>query len=127
MPSDRIILEGMQFYGYHGGSSEERSLGQPFQVHLEAELDLSPAGKSDCRDDTVSYTHLYRLVEEVIGGVPRNLLEAVAEEIATKALDSFPIRALMVRVKKTRPPIKGAVVSGAAVEIYRSRSRPAAD
>ena len=127
MPSDRIILEGMQFYGYHGGSPEERSLGQPFQVDLEAELDLSIAGKSDSRDDTVSYTHLYRLVQEVMGGAPKNLLEAVAEEIATRALDSFPLRGMMVRVKKTRPPIKGAVVSGAAVEIYRYKIRPDAD
>ena len=40
MPADRIILEGMQFYSYHGGSPEERSMGQPFEVDLEAELDL---------------------------------------------------------------------------------------
>ena len=121
MSSDRIILEGMQFYSYHGGSPEERSLGQPFQVDMEVELDLSVAGRSDNRDDTVSYTHLYRVVKEVMEGGPRNLLEAVAEEIAHRALDSFPIQAVRVRVKKTRPPIKGAVLSGAAVEVYRSR------
>ncbi len=122
MPSDRIILEGMMFYAYHGSSPEERSIGQPFQVDAEAELDLSIAAKSDSRDDTVSYTHIYRVVRDVIEGEPRNLLEAVAEEIARRALDSFPILAVRVKVKKTRPPIKGAVVSGAAVEIYRSRT-----
>ena len=41
---DRIILEGMQFYGYHGRNDEERVLGQPFEVDLEAELDLTAAG-----------------------------------------------------------------------------------
>lgn len=121
MPSDRIILEGMTFYAYHGGSPEERALGQPFQVDLEAELDLSAAGKSDDLDETVSYTHLYRVVRDVIEGGPRNLLEALAEEIAGRTLDSFPIVAVMVRVRKTRPPIKGAVISGAAVEIHRRR------
>ena len=121
MPSDRIILEGMQFYGYHGGSPEERSLGQPFQVDLEAELDLSAAGRSDNRDDTVSYTHLYRVVKEVMEEPPKNLLETLAEEIAQRALNSFPLHGIRVRVKKTRPPIKGAVVSGAAVEVYRDR------
>ncbi len=121
MPSDRIILEGMQFYGYHGGSSEERSLGQPFQVDMEAELDLSVAGKSDNRDDTVSYTHLYRVAKEVMEGEPKYLLEALAEEIARCSLGAFPIRAVRVRVKKTRPPIKGAVLSGAAVDVYRAR------
>ena len=122
MPSDRIILEGMQFYGYHGGSPEERSLGQPFQVDLEAELDLSVAGKSDNRNDTVSYTHLYRIVKEVMEAEPQNLLEALAEEIARRSLDSFPLlQGVRIRVKKTRPPIKGAVLSGAAVEVYRRR------
>ncbi len=122
MTSDRIIVEGMQFYGYHGSSPEERSLGQPFQVDLEAELDLLDAGRSDEPEDTVSYTHLYRLVKEVLEGQQKNLLEALAEDIARRALDSFPIRAVKVRVTKTRPPIKGAVVSGAAVEIYRART-----
>ena len=49
MTSDRIIVEGMQFYGYHGSSPEERSLGQPFQVDLEAELDLLDAGSEALR------------------------------------------------------------------------------
>ena len=122
MAGDRIILEGMQFYGYHGGTPEERSLGQPFQIDMEAELDLSIAGKSDNGDDTVSYTHLYRVVKEVLDGAPKNLLETLAEQIAQRALDSFPLAAVTVRVKKTRPPIKGAVLSGAAVEVYRVRS-----
>ena len=121
MASDKIILEAMEFYGYHGGSPEERSLGQPFLVDMEAELDLSVAGKSDDRDDTVSYTHLYRVVREVMEEAPRNLLETLAEEIARRALESFPLQAVRVRVKKTRPPIKGALLSGAAVEVYRSR------
>ena len=122
MASDRIVLEGMQFYGYHGGSAEERSLGQLFQVDMEAELDLTVAAKSDNRDDTVSYTHLYRVVKDVMEAEPKNLLETLAEEIAQRSLQSFPIQAVRVRIKKTRPPIKGAVLSGAAVEIYRNRS-----
>ena len=56
MSSDRIILEGMHFYGYHGGNLEERSLGQPFLVDVEAELDLAVAARSDSLEDTVSYT-----------------------------------------------------------------------
>ena len=122
VPSDRIILEGMRFYAYHGGSAEERSLGQPFQVDMEAELDLSVAGNSDRREDTVSYTHLYRVVRDVMEEEAKNLLESLAEDIASRALEAFPIRAVRVQVKKTRPPIKGAVLSGAAVEVYRTKS-----
>ena len=121
MPLDRIVLEGMQFYGYHGGSPEERSLGQPFVVDLEAELDLGVAGRSDNLDDTVSYTLLYRLVKEVMEAESRFLLEALAEEMARRSLEHSRIQAVRVRVKKTRPPIKGGVLSGAAVEVYRTK------
>ena len=121
MTADRIVLEGMQFYAYHGAVREERSLGQPFLVDLEAELDLSIPGTTDDREDTVSYTHLYRVVKEVMEGEPKNLLETLAEVIARRTLDDFPLQAVKVRVTKTRPPIKGAVITGAAVEIYRAR------
>ena len=119
---DRILLQGMQFYSYHGGSREERTLGQPFQVDLEVEKDLASAGKSDRLEDTVSYAHIFRVVRDVMAGEPMELLEALAEEIASRSLDSFSIDSIRVRITKTRPPIKGAVLSGAAVEIYRTKA-----
>ena len=79
MSSDRIILEGVQFYAYHGSSVEERDISQPFVVTLEAELDLQLPARSDQLEDTVSYTHLYRKAKEVMKGSPRSLLEAVVE------------------------------------------------
>ena len=123
MSSDRIILTGLQFYGFHGVNSEERSLGQPFVVDLEAELDLSVPAASDRLDDTVSYTELYRAVKAVMEGEPRNLLEAAAGAIASKLLEQHPrLDAVRVRVQKPRPPIKGSATGAAAVEIYRSRA-----
>ncbi len=121
MPADRIVLQGMQFYGYHGVNPEERALGQPYVVDLAVELDLTTPGATDRLEDTVSYSRLYRAVGEVVEGTPRNLLEAVAEGIASRLLAEFPVQAVQVRVKKPRPPIKGAAVEYAGVEIYRSR------
>ena len=120
-PWDRIILEGMQFYAYHGRNPDEKSLGQPFVVDLEAELNLQAAATSDDIGDTVSYTDLYRVVKAEMEETTRNLLEAVAQSIANRILDSFPVQGVRVRVKKTRPPIKGSFLSGAAVEVYRTR------
>ncbi len=123
MSSDRIILTGLQFYGFHGVNPEERSLGQHFIVDLEAELELSIPAASDRLEDTVSYTQLYRAVKEVMEGEPRNLLEAAAGAIAARVLDRNPqVNGVRVRVQKPRPPIKGSVIESAAVEIYRSRS-----
>ena len=121
-PPDRIILEGMQFYGYHGVNAEERALGQPYLVDLTVEMDLLTPGKSDRLDATVSYTHLFRAVQAVVEGESKNLLEATAQAIADRVLAEFPVNAVHVRVKKPRPPIKGSVIDAAAVEIYRTRS-----
>ena len=123
MSADRIILTGLQFYGFHGANPEERSLGQQFVVDLEAELDLRVPSETDRLDSTVSYTHLYRAVKAVMEGEPRTLLEAAAGAIATRILGQHPaIDAVRIRVHKPRPPIKGSVIEAAAVEIYRSRS-----
>ena len=98
-------------------------MGQPFVVDLEVELELSTACGSDRLTDTVSYTHLYRVVKSVMEGEPLNLLEAAAGAIARGVLAQHPtIDAIRVRVQKPRPPIRGSVIDSAAVEIYRSRS-----
>ncbi len=122
-PPDRIILEGMQFYGFHGVNAEERSLGQSYVVDLAIEMDLGVPGRSDRLEDTVSYTHLYRSVQKVLEGESKNLLEATAEAVARRILEEFPVDAVQVRVKKPRPPIKGSFVENAVVEIYRVRDQ----
>ena len=120
-PPDRIILEGMQFYGFHGANPEERALGQSYVVDLVVELDLLGPGMSDSLEDTVSYPQLYRTVKTVIEGESKNLLEATAQAIADRLLAEFDIKAVQVKVKKLRPPIRGSVIEYAAVEIYRVR------
>jgi dihydroneopterin aldolase len=119
---DRIILEGIQFYGYHGRNNEERVLGQPFEVYLEAELDLTAAGVSDDIADSVSYTDLYRVAKRHVEGPGRNLVEAVAHAIASEILDTYLVESVRVRVIKVRPPIKGGVLAGAGVEVFRRRA-----
>ena len=121
MPNDRIVLKGMQFYGFHGVNPEERVMGQRYLVDLVAELDLSQAGQTDRLTDTVSYTHIYRRVKEVLEGQPVNLLERLAQIVADRVLEEGQIIAVEVTVKKPHPPIKGSMIDYAAVEIRRCR------
>lgn len=121
MSADKIRLEGMVFYGFHGVSSAEQEVGQRFVVDLEIEKDLRRAAQSDDLKDTVSYVGLYKLVKEVIEGPSRKLLEGVAEAIAQRVLKGFEVDAVRVQVKKPEVPIKGSVLSHAAVEIFRER------
>lgn len=121
MAADRIILQGMRFYGFHGVNSEERAQGQSYLVDLEAEVDLARPGLTDYLGDTVSYTHLYRAVRSIMEGTSRNLLERLAQEIASRLLADFPLDAVTVSVKKPSPPIRGSFIEHAAVRIHRRR------
>ena len=122
MSSDRIILKGMQFYGYHGVNSEEKALGQSYVVDLEADVDLTVPGATDRLEDTISYTLIYRTVKSVVEGDSQNLLESVAQTTAERLLAELPLDGVRVRVKKPNPPVKGSVIEYAAVEIYRQRN-----
>ncbi len=119
---DRIALEGMAFYGYHGVGPEERELGQRFVVDLEMERDLRRAGLSDDPEDTTSYSDVYEVVREVVEGRPRRLLESVAEAIAGRVLEEFEVASVRVTVRKPKAPMPGGIFSHAAVEILRERS-----
>jgi 7,8-dihydroneopterin aldolase/epimerase/oxygenase len=118
---DKIYINRMQFYGYHGVLPEENKLGQVFLVDLVIETDLRKAGQSDDLHDTINYAELYRICRKIVEGEPFKLIEAVAEKIADTVLAAFPsISNCIVKVIKPNPPIQGHYES-VAVEIVRSR------
>jgi dihydroneopterin aldolase len=120
-PTDEIVLEGMRFYGYHGVNPEERALGQRFTVDVALAIDLRRAGQSDDLADTVSYSDVYKEVRRIVEGQPRNLIEAVAEEIATTILaHHLPVARVTVTVRKPEAPLKGAILDFAAVRVTRT-------
>lgn len=120
---DKIILNKLQFYSYHGLFQEEKTLGQRFIVDLELYLPLQKAGTSDEMTDSIDYGNVYEHVKEVMESTRKNLIEAVAEEIAATLFDAFSlICACRVKVTKPDPPIHGYYES-VAVEIYRERKK----
>jgi len=126
MKGDRLILRGLMFHGFHGVKPEERKLGQKFLIDVDAWMDLRPAGKSDNLSDTISYTDIYRIARDVVEGSPQNLLESVAELIASMTLTKFP-RIMAVRIKVGKPHI--AVIGpvdylGVEIVRYRNISSP---
>ena len=40
MSEDRIQVKGMQFFGHHGITEEEQSVGQRIEVDVEIEVDF---------------------------------------------------------------------------------------
>ncbi|HAA7127588.1 TPA_asm: dihydroneopterin aldolase [Listeria monocytogenes] len=119
---DKIYLNELVFYGYHGVLAEETKLGQTFRVSLILGLSTKKAGISDSVDDTVSYAEVYETVKEIVEGTPFKLIEALAEKIATEVLTGYPLlEEVTVKLIKPNPPIPGHYDS-VAVEIERKRS-----
>ena len=117
---DKIILENMLFYGYHGVLSEENRLGQRFAVSLTMGTDTLPAAQSDDLSKSINYAEIYTAVQAIMEGTPVKLLETLAETIANTVLTMGALSAC-VTVKKLHPPIPGQI-DFAAVAIERSRS-----
>lgn len=123
MGEDRILLQGMNFYGRHGTLAAERDLGQRFVVDVELFCDLGAAGRSDDLSQTVDYSEVHRIARGIVeGGEPVNLTETVAERIATTVLEE-QTRVEAVRVRVTKPDVRleDTVLEGSAVEILRRR------
>lgn len=118
---DKIYVNKMEFYGYHGVLPEETKLGQKFIVDLVVETDLKKAGITDNLEESISYVDLYQVCKNVVEGVPYKLIEAVAEKIAQLILEQFSkVVTVTIKLIKPNPPIPGHYES-VAVEITRSR------
>lgn len=116
---DRIILNGLQFYGYHGVLPAEQELGQPFIVDLEMCCDLREAGEKDDLTQTIDYSLVFEMAKQIVTGKPCLLIETVAERIAASVLKEFPVAEVLVRVRKPHAPLKG-FFADVAVEIRRN-------
>ncbi len=117
---DRIVLKDMAFFARHGVLPEERERGGVFFVDVELECDLHPAGHSDNLADTVDYREVYRRVEAVMTGPAKQLLEALAEDVAHSLLRLAGVEGVHVEVRKPHAELGGAV-GYAAVRIERRR------
>ncbi len=122
---DRIELRGLRVLGTHGVLPEEHERAQPFEIDLDLEVDLQPAGRSDRLADTVDYGAVTAAVAAVVAGPHADLLEHLAERIAAVALAAGAphTAAVTVSVRKTRPPVPCELTS-AGVTIHRHAGRP---
>ncbi|MDJ0929928.1 dihydroneopterin aldolase [Breoghania sp.] len=118
---DRIILEDLNFFAYHGVYDEETRLGQRFHVDLTIWADLSKAAESDNYDDAICYAHITRTVEEVVMGRRFKLIERLAQTIADAVLADKRIKRVAVRVHKPGAPLPIATGS-VSVSIEREQS-----
>jgi len=122
MSLDKVIIDGIVFYAYHGVTPAEQELGQKFLVDVELYLNLKSAGSSGHLIDTIDYKAVYDLVKDIGQKKKYRLIESLAADIAQTILDNTSTVKVLVRVKKPQVPIAG-VVNYVAVEITREKER----
>lgn len=117
---DKIIIQGLRLYAYHGVNPEEKIDGQMFFLDITCALSLCVPCATDCVDDTVSYAKILKTARSAFLSQKFDLLETAAETVAKSVLDAFSaIKEIIVRVRKPEAPIK-ADFEYVAVEITRT-------
>jgi dihydroneopterin aldolase len=119
--ADRITLTGLRVRGRHGVFDHEKRDGQDFVVDVTLWLALTKAATTDDLPDTVDYGALATRVAEIVAGPPKNLIEAVATEIADDIMrwDSR-LEAVEVTLHKPDAPIP-LTFADVAVTVRRNR------
>jgi dihydroneopterin aldolase len=119
--TDKIRVNRLAFYGYHGFFDEEAVLGQRFYVDIECRLELRNAGQTDDLGRSVRYDEMADAALTVASESRFKTIEALAEAIADRVLDlSERISNVMVAVEKPCAPVK-AILDSVSVQIERSR------
>jgi dihydroneopterin aldolase len=108
MSTYTITLKNCAFFARHGAFEQEATLGQRFFVDVVLDVEADEALESDDVASTVHYGLAYELVENIVTGSRRNLIETLAKDIA-KALCAWSpqIRRADITVRKPSVPIAG--------------------
>ena len=118
--TDRIELKGIEVLARHGVLEHEKQDPQLFRIDLTLYLDLSTAGSSDDLTDTVDYGKLAQITHDLVQGESHDLIESVADQIATAVLAESLVERVTVTVHKPEAPIP-LTFEDVAVTIDRSR------
>lgn len=120
---DTLTLTGLEVFAHHGVFDFERADGQLFVLDLTVWLDTAGAASDDDLAQTLHYGELAVEVAEAAAADPVDLIETLAERIASVVLGHPVARRVRVTVHKPDAPI---TVPFADVAVTITRPHPAA-
>jgi dihydroneopterin aldolase len=112
-----VELHGLEVFGRHGVTEEERDRGQTFL--FDVQLEVSDAALSDRLEDAVDYNEVAACVREVSDGHVFSLLEALAAAIADEIIARFPVARVRVRARKREVRPAGLEVEWTSATVER--------
>lgn len=116
-----ILLEGMEFYSFHGCNDEEKQIGGKFEVSLKIKVDIGKASEHDDINKTLNYQDVYNLVKSQIA-IKSNIIENVAYRILKEIKSNFDnIKEIEIKFSKINPPINAKIEKISVIMKYISR------
>lgn len=103
--TDELAVLGIECFGHHGVFDFEKREGQTFVIDLVLGLDTSAAARSDDLRDTLDYGSLVASVKAAVETEPVDLIETLAQRIATICLTDGRVEWTRVSVHKPDAPI----------------------
>ena len=105
-----IRLKNCAFFARHGVLDEEETLGQRFYVDAVLAVEPGRALVDDAIGETVNYGVAFTVIEKIVTGERRFLIEALAMEVAKALTERFPqIRRAEITVRKPNAPVPGVL------------------
>ncbi|MDF2437761.1 MAG: dihydroneopterin aldolase [Bacteroidota bacterium] len=106
---NRILVEGISVYAYHGCLEEEGRIGCNYLVDVMMETDFSEAATTDDLTKTIDYVTVYNIVRKQMG-IRSKLIEQVGQRIIDELKTELQgLKKLEVKVTKLNPPMNGNV------------------
>lgn len=105
-----IRMKNCAFFARHGVYDQEEFLGQRFYVDAVLLVDAGTALENDSIEGTVDYGRAFQVIEMIIAGERRYLIEAIALEIGKALCDEFAqIKQADITVRKPNAPVPGVL------------------
>ncbi|MCP4521746.1 MAG: dihydroneopterin aldolase [Cytophagales bacterium] len=105
---NRVSLEGLEFFAYHGFYPEEQVLGTYFVLDIHIDTDFKKASESDDLSYTVDYEEVYQITKKEMA-IPSKLLENVLYRIIERIKQQFEkaVQKITISIEKKNPPLGG--------------------
>lgn len=103
-----IRLKNCSFFARHGVHDEEETLGQRFYVDAALTVDAGSALDTDSMEGTVDYGAAFQVIEKIVTGERRYLIESLALEVGKALSARFPqVQRAEVTIRKPNAPVRG--------------------
>jgi dihydroneopterin aldolase len=103
-----IRIVNCAFFARHGVFEAEETLGQRFYVDALLTVDPGDALEQDRIEGTVDYGVAFGVIEEIVTGTRRFLIEALAMDVAKALVARYPqIGRAEITIRKPNAPVRG--------------------